>query len=108
MLIPQHWPTPSSIHVSVLALGGPEGLLSRNRLFSHCPEPDRSSLPVRCGLNQYDPYIIPAGAEAFKKDIPSATVKFLQTGQYVSSRFAKCELRFVGPTRAGANFARSK
>jgi pimeloyl-ACP methyl ester carboxylesterase len=29
-----------------------------------------------------DPYFIPAGAEAFKRDIPNATVQFLDTGHF--------------------------
>ena len=31
---------------------------------------------------KFDPYFVPAGAEAFKKDIPTATVKFLPTGHF--------------------------
>ena len=31
---------------------------------------------------KFDPYFIPAGAEAFRKDIPHATVKFLPTGHF--------------------------
>jgi len=29
-----------------------------------------------------DPFFIPAGAEAFRKDIPSAQVRFLDTGHF--------------------------
>ncbi|GEM66296.1 hypothetical protein SF1_42780 [Sphingobacterium faecium NBRC 15299] len=29
-----------------------------------------------------DPYFLPAGAEAYKKDIPDATVKFYDTGHF--------------------------
>jgi pimeloyl-ACP methyl ester carboxylesterase len=29
-----------------------------------------------------DPFFIPAGAEAFRKDIPSAQVQFLDTGHF--------------------------
>lgn len=31
---------------------------------------------------EYDPYFIPAGANAFTRDIPSATVQFLPTGHF--------------------------
>jgi pimeloyl-ACP methyl ester carboxylesterase len=31
---------------------------------------------------KFDPYFIPAGAEAFKRDIPDATVTFLPTGHF--------------------------
>lgn len=31
---------------------------------------------------RYDPYFIPAGAEAFRRDIPSAKVQFLDTGHF--------------------------
>jgi pimeloyl-ACP methyl ester carboxylesterase len=31
---------------------------------------------------KFDPYFIPAGAEAFKKDLPEAIVKFLPTGHF--------------------------
>jgi pimeloyl-ACP methyl ester carboxylesterase len=29
-----------------------------------------------------DPFFLPPGAEAFKRDIPSATVRFLDTGHF--------------------------
>ncbi len=31
---------------------------------------------------RFDPYFIPAGAEAFQRDIPNATVQFLDTGHF--------------------------
>jgi pimeloyl-ACP methyl ester carboxylesterase len=31
---------------------------------------------------RYDPYFIPPGAEAFRRDIPAATVQFLDTGHF--------------------------
>jgi pimeloyl-ACP methyl ester carboxylesterase len=31
-----------------------------------------------------DPFFIPAGAEAFRKDIPSAKVQFLDTGHFAT------------------------
>lgn len=38
--------------------------------------------PLLAIWGQFDPYFIPAGAEAFKKDIPDATIKFLPTGHF--------------------------
>jgi pimeloyl-ACP methyl ester carboxylesterase len=38
--------------------------------------------PLLAVWGKFDPYFIPAGAEAFKKDIPNATVKFLPTGHF--------------------------
>jgi pimeloyl-ACP methyl ester carboxylesterase len=40
----------------------------------------RPSLLAIWGKN--DPYFIPAGAEAFRRDIPNATVQFLDTGHF--------------------------
>lgn len=36
-----------------------------------------------------DPYFLPAGAEAYKKDIPHATVKFYDTGHFALETHAK-------------------
>ncbi|WP_254059633.1 alpha/beta fold hydrolase [Granulicella sp. L46] len=38
--------------------------------------------PLLAVWGKLDPYFIPAGAEAFKKDIPNATVQFLPTGHF--------------------------
>jgi pimeloyl-ACP methyl ester carboxylesterase len=38
--------------------------------------------PLLAVWGKFDPYFIPAGAEAFKKDIPNAIVKFLPTGHF--------------------------
>ena len=38
--------------------------------------------PLLAVWGKFDPYFIPRGAEAFKKDIPTATVKFLPTGHF--------------------------
>jgi pimeloyl-ACP methyl ester carboxylesterase len=38
--------------------------------------------PLLAVWGKFDPYFIPAGAEAFKKDIPSATVQLLPTGHF--------------------------
>ena len=38
--------------------------------------------PLLAVWGTYDPFFVPAGAEAFKKDIPGATVQFLPTGLF--------------------------
>jgi pimeloyl-ACP methyl ester carboxylesterase len=38
--------------------------------------------PLLAVWGKYDPFFVPAGAEAFKKDIPNAVVKFLPTGHF--------------------------
>ncbi len=38
--------------------------------------------PLLAIWGKFDPYFIPAGAEAFKKDLPDATVQFLPTGHF--------------------------
>jgi pimeloyl-ACP methyl ester carboxylesterase len=38
--------------------------------------------PLFAIWGKFDPYFIPAGAEAFRKDIPDATVQFLDTGHF--------------------------
>jgi uncharacterized protein (DUF302 family)/pimeloyl-ACP methyl ester carboxylesterase len=38
--------------------------------------------PLLAIWGKHDPYFIPAGAEAFKRDIPNATVQFLDTGHF--------------------------
>jgi len=38
--------------------------------------------PLLAVWGKYDPYFIPAGAEAFKRDIPGATIQFLPTGHF--------------------------
>ena len=38
--------------------------------------------PLLAVWGKFDPYFIPAGAEAFRRDIPSATVQFLSTGHF--------------------------
>jgi pimeloyl-ACP methyl ester carboxylesterase len=42
----------------------------------------RAKPPLLAIWGKFDPYFIPAGAEAFRKDIPHATVKFLPTGHF--------------------------
>jgi len=38
--------------------------------------------PLLAIWGEHDPYFVPAGATAFRKDIPSATVQFLDTGHF--------------------------
>jgi uncharacterized protein (DUF302 family) len=38
--------------------------------------------PLLAIWGKHDPYFIPAGAEAFQRDIPNATVQFLDTGHF--------------------------
>jgi pimeloyl-ACP methyl ester carboxylesterase len=38
--------------------------------------------PMLAIWGKYDPYFIPAGAEAFRRDNPNATVRFLNTGHF--------------------------
>lgn len=42
----------------------------------------RSRPPLLAIWGKRDPYFIPAGAEAFRRDIPSAKVQFLDTGHF--------------------------
>jgi pimeloyl-ACP methyl ester carboxylesterase/uncharacterized protein (DUF302 family) len=42
----------------------------------------KSTPPLLAIWGTHDPYFIPAGAEAFKRDIPTATVQFLDTGHF--------------------------
>jgi len=42
----------------------------------------KSKPPLLAIWGKRDPYFIPAGAEAFRRDIPNATVQFLDTGHF--------------------------
>lgn len=42
----------------------------------------KSKPPLLAIWGKYDPYFIPAGAEAFRRDIPNADVRFLDTGHF--------------------------
>jgi pimeloyl-ACP methyl ester carboxylesterase len=42
----------------------------------------RSKPPLLAIWGRHDPFFIPAGAEAFQKDIPDAHVRFLETGHF--------------------------
>jgi pimeloyl-ACP methyl ester carboxylesterase len=42
----------------------------------------KSAPPLLAIWGKHDPFFIPAGAEAFRKDLPHATVQFLDTGHF--------------------------
>src|SRR5271169_878001 len=42
----------------------------------------KSKPPLLAIWGKHDPYFIPAGAEGFRRDIPEATVQFLDTGHF--------------------------
>jgi pimeloyl-ACP methyl ester carboxylesterase len=42
----------------------------------------KSKPPLLAIWGRFDTYFIPAGAEAFRRDIPNATVQFLDTGHF--------------------------
>jgi pimeloyl-ACP methyl ester carboxylesterase len=53
------------------------------KLYPKFQEYFRSAKPPLLAVwGEYDPYFIPAGANAFKRDIPNATIKFLPTGHF--------------------------
>ncbi len=53
------------------------------KLYPKFQEYFRTSKPPLLAIwGKFDPYFIPAGAEAFKRDIPNATVQFLDTGHF--------------------------
>lgn len=53
------------------------------KLYPKFQEYFRSAQPPLLAVwGKFDPYFIPAGAEAFKRDIPGAIVEFLPTGHF--------------------------
>jgi pimeloyl-ACP methyl ester carboxylesterase len=53
------------------------------KLYPKFQEYFRTAKPPLLAIwGKFDPYFIPAGAEAFKKDIPTANIKFLPTGHF--------------------------
>jgi len=53
------------------------------KLYPKFQEYFRTAKPPLLAIwGKYDPYFIPAGAEAFKRDIPEATIQFLPTGHF--------------------------
>jgi pimeloyl-ACP methyl ester carboxylesterase len=56
---------------------------SNVKLYPKFQEYFRSAKPSLLAIwGKHDPYFIPAGAEAFRRDIPNATVQFLDTGHF--------------------------
>ncbi len=53
------------------------------KLYPKFQEYFRTSKPALLAIwGKFDPYFIPAGAEAFQRDLPDATVTFLPTGHF--------------------------
>ena len=44
----------------------------------------KSQPPLLAIWGKYDPFFVPAGAEAYRKDIPDASVQFLETGHFAT------------------------
>jgi pimeloyl-ACP methyl ester carboxylesterase len=56
---------------------------SNVRLYPKFQEYFRTSKPPLLAVwGKNDPFFIPAGAEAFRKDIPGAKIQFLDTGHF--------------------------
>ncbi len=53
------------------------------KLYPKFQEYFRSAKPPLLAIwGKFDPYFIPPGAEAFRRDIPNATIQFLDTGHF--------------------------
>jgi pimeloyl-ACP methyl ester carboxylesterase len=62
---------------------------SNVKLYPRFQEYFRKSKPPLLAIwGKNDPFFIPAGAEAFRKDIPSAKVQFLDTGHFATETHA--------------------
>ena len=58
---------------------------SNVRLYPNFQEYFRRSKPPLLAIwGKNDPFFIPAGAEAFRKDLPEAKVQFLDTGHFAT------------------------
>jgi pimeloyl-ACP methyl ester carboxylesterase len=58
---------------------------SNVKLYPKFQEYFRKSKPPLLAIwGKNDPFFIPAGAEAFRKDIPNAQVQFLDTGHFAT------------------------
>jgi pimeloyl-ACP methyl ester carboxylesterase len=58
---------------------------SNVKLYPKFQEYFRKAKPPLLAIwGKNDPFFIPAGAEAFRKDIPSAKVQFLDTGHFAT------------------------
>jgi pimeloyl-ACP methyl ester carboxylesterase len=59
---------------------------SNVKLYPKFQEYFRKSTPPLLAIwGKNDPFFIPAGAEAFRKDLPNARVQFLDTGHFATS-----------------------
>ena len=67
--------------------------------MSSQPDPSRRSQPraavpttlrwIGAGAPQNDPFFLPGGAEAFRRDIPDAIIHFFDTGHFALETHAK-------------------
>jgi pimeloyl-ACP methyl ester carboxylesterase len=51
-------------------------------MLSPIPTIPQDAPPLLAIWGKNDSFFVPPGAEAFKRDVPSATVKFLDTGHF--------------------------
>jgi pimeloyl-ACP methyl ester carboxylesterase len=77
---------------------------SNVKLYPKFQEYFRKSKPPLLAIwGKNDPFFIPAGAEAFRKDIPSAKVQFLDTGHFATEthvvEIASAMKEFLGAAR---------
>jgi pimeloyl-ACP methyl ester carboxylesterase len=63
-------------------------------------------IPVLAVWGKHDPFFVPAGAEAFKRDVPEAEVRFLDTGHFAlethPEEIAAAIRKFLVPARLRA------
>jgi pimeloyl-ACP methyl ester carboxylesterase len=45
--------------------------------------------PLLAIWGRHDPFFLPEGAEAFRRDVPNATVRFLETGHFALETHAQ-------------------
>ena len=64
-----------------------EARFAKSRASAEPNEPSSRSRAARCGLRN-DPFFLPVGAEAFKRDIPAAEVHFYDTGHFARETHA--------------------
>ena len=69
----------------------------------------KSKPPLLAIWGKFDPYFIPPGAEAFRRDNPNATVQFLDTGHFALEThveaIAQAMRQFLAETPRSARFA---
>lgn len=65
--------------------------------------------PLLAAWGRNDPFFLPAGAEAFKRDIPEATVRFFDTGHLAlethAGEIAMAMREFLGRSRGASGKA---